>query len=877
MPKHSFPLTRSRLAPLAVAALLCLLLALFLVFTLPGATPPAHAAGIDPAIYAALQAAPDGQATFILYLRNQADLSAAESITDWKERGRYVYNLLHATAQKSQTRLQALEANDAVPGRISEFEPLWIANAIVVRGDRQALEALAQQPEVARVLPEMKFDPPPTPEALVNSQAAETVGWGVNKIGAPVVWAPPYNARGQGIVAGIIDTGVQWDHPALKAHYRGWDAGAATVNHDYNWYNPEPDKTCDDTLSGTCDQDRWGGHGTHVTGIVAGDDGAGKQPGVAPGAKWILALGCCPDNEALLGTLQWMLAPTDRSGNNPNPDLRPQVVNNSYGGPGGSLISENALAALRAAGIVPVFAAGNEGAYGCGTMDSPGDNPSAFSVGATDGVDSIASFSSRGPNPFSGKAGPDVSAPGSSILSTLPGDRYGLLSGTSMATPHVTGAVALILSAVPQLIGKVDQIEELLRATSKPLTTSEACGGLSGGQVPNNSFGHGRIDVAAAVGMVWQPGTLAGSVTDAATGLPIAGALVSITRNGFTLTQHTPATGDYGFVAGAGDYAVQVSAFDHVASVPAMVPVTQGQAATQNFQLDISSTATITGFVREGDAGPPVAGAQVEIVDASDGLTTTTAADGAYTLSGAPLGQHTLRVSAAGYETASTPISVTADAVQDFALSSTPDYKVGDGDDTCSAPFAWIDATSGAELILADDDAEVATLPAPFTYYGNDYSTVSVNSNGFISFGGGFTRWQGIIPFVGPPNNAIYGLSDDLNPDSGNQGRVFTKSLPDGRFVVEYFQVEHWPSGEPETFEIVLNPADNTIVLQYLQVSWPDFTSVGVENADGTRAVRYSYANVPPLRPGLAVKFTPFAGATVPCRTFPIWLPRVMQ
>ena len=873
MPKHPFPPARSRLAPLAIAAILCLLLALFLVFTLPGVTPPARAAEIDPAIYAALEAAPDGQATFILYLHDQADLSGAENIADWKERGRYVYNQLHAAAQESQTRLQALEASDAVPGRISGFKPLWIANAIVVRGDRQALEALARQPEVARVLPEMKFNPPPTPEATVESQAAETVGWGVDKIGAPVVWAPPYNARGQGIVVGIIDTGVQWDHPALKLQYRGWDAGAATVNHDYNWYNPRPDKTCNDTLSGTCD---WYGHGTHVTGIVAGDVVFGTQVGVAPGAKWIQALGCCPDNEALLGTLQWMLAPTDRAGNNPNPDLRPQVVNNSYGGPGGSLISESALAALRASGIVPVFAAGNAGGA-CGTMDSPGDNPSAFSVGATDSVDSIASFSSRGPNPFSGKAGPDVSAPGSSIPSSYPGDQGRVMSGTSMATPHVTGAVALILSAAPDLIGKVDQIEELLRATSKPLTTSEACGGLSGGQVPNNSFGHGRIDVAAAVGMVWQPGTLAGSVTDAATGLPIAGALVSITRNGFTLTQDTHATGAYTFVAGAGDYAVQVSAFGYDASAPTVLSMTQGQTITQNIQLAISGTATITGFVREVNAGPAVAGALVELVDASDGLTTTTSAGGVYALSGAPKGQHTLRVSAAGYETASTAISVAADTVQDFALAPTPDYQVGDGGDSCSAPFAWIDATGGAELILTDDAAEVVDLPAPFTYYGNVYSTVSISSNGFISFGARYTRWQGIIPFVGPPNNAIYGLSDDLDPASGNQGKIFTKSLPDGRFVVEYFQVEHWPSGDPETFEIILNPADNTIVLQYLQVSWPDFSSAGVENADGTRAVRYSYANVPPLRPGLAVKFTPFAGAPAPCQAFPVWLPRVMQ
>ncbi len=872
--KALFVRGRPRQVPLLVAVSLCLLLALLVAASLPGTTPPVHAAEVDPAVYAALRASPDGQATFVLYLHQQADLSGAEQIADWKERGRYVYHQLQTAAASSQARLQALEAADAVPGRVSSFRPLWIANVIVVHGDRQALEALARQPEVARVLPEMKIDPPPTPEPAAASQPADFVGWGVTKIGAPEVWAPPYDDRGQGIVVGIVDTGVQWDHPALKSQYRGWDAQTATVAHDYNWYNPEPDKTCDDSATGTCD---WYGHGTHVTGIVAGDDGAGKQPGVAPGVKWIQALGCCPDNATLLGALQWMLAPTDRMGNAPNPDLRPQVVNNSWGGPGGSLIMEESLAALKAAGIVPVFAAGNEGSA-CGTMDSPGDNPSAFSVAATDSGDGIASYSGRGPNPFSGKAGPDVSAPGSSVYSSLPNSSlYGFMSGTSMATPHVTGAIALILSAAPELIGKVDQVEELLRATSKPLTTAQQCGDLSGGQVPNNTFGHGRIDVMAAVNLVWRAGTVAGSVTDAATGQPVAGALVSLTRDGVTLTQHTQANGAYSFVAGAGDWTVQTAAFGYQTAAFPPLTVVQGEIAIRNVPLAASGTATITGAVREEKGGPPIAGARIEVVDAPSALTAVTAADGAYTLAGVPLGSQRFRLTAGGYRQAAGGFNVAGDMNWDFALSPAPDYAAGDGSTTCSAPFAWIDATDGSEIVLKDDDVRSVMLPAPFRYYGMVYTMAYVSSNGFISFGAGYDRWQGIIPFVGPPNNAIYGLSDDLNPASGSQGRVFSKSLPDGRFVVEYFQVEHWPSGDPETFEIILTPADNTIVLQYQQVSWPDFTSVGVENADGTRAVRYSYANVPPLHPGLAVKLTPFIGSSSPCQAHPVWLPRLMQ
>ncbi|HEY53072.1 MAG TPA: S8 family serine peptidase, partial [Caldilineae bacterium] len=487
----------------------------------------ANAAAIDPAVYADLDASTDGQATYILYFREQADLSEAEHIDDWVERGRFVYERLRTTAARSQRAVQAKHALGVIPGQVTEFQPFWIANVVVVRGDREALDYLARQPHVARVLPEMKYDPPEPPVALdqpAGSVAATGVEWGVAQINAEAVWTAPYNSRGAGIVIGMIDTGVQWDHPALMAHYRGWDANAGRVDHNYNWFNPEPENTCDDAATGTCD---WHGHGTHTTGTTVGGDGGDNQIGVAPDAKWIHALGCCPSNEAGLRTMQWMLAPTDLQGRNPDPALRPHVINNSWGGPGGSLIFQDIMAVLKAAGTMVVFSAGNSGSA-CGTLGSPSDNPAAFSVGATDRWNSVTGFSSRGPNPFSGKTGPEITAPGSQIRSSYPGSAYRLSSGTSMAAPHVTGAVALLLSVEPDLIGKVDQIEELLRRTAVPLVSSQTCDGVAGSEIPNNAYGWGRIDVAAAAGMIWQAGTYVGNIRDVETGLPVPGATIAV-------------------------------------------------------------------------------------------------------------------------------------------------------------------------------------------------------------------------------------------------------------------------------------------------------------------------------------------------------------
>jgi hypothetical protein len=172
-------------------------------------------------------------------------------------------------------------------------------------------------------------------------------------------------------------------------------------------------------------------------------------------------------------------------------------VNNSWGGGSGDSWYQSYVQSWVAAGIFPAFSAGNSGS-GCNTANSPGDYPQSFASGATDSADNIAYFSSRGPSAFGGVK-PNVSAPGVSIYSSLPTNSYGYYSGTSMASPHTAGTVALLWATRPNYIGNLAATESLLSNTAVIRTTSESCGGIPAGATPNNTYGYGRIDAKSAV------------------------------------------------------------------------------------------------------------------------------------------------------------------------------------------------------------------------------------------------------------------------------------------------------------------------------------------------------------------------------------------
>lgn len=455
---------------------------------------------IDPQIAADIQSASTGKTDFVAVLNSQADLSQAYTIRDWNARGQYVLETLRSHADASQRDLRAYLDRNGI-----RYTPLYIVNAVIIHGgDLTVMNSLAGRSDIAQLVANRRIAVEPLSEVSMQSvpQAPTAVGWNISQIKANQVWTT-YGVRGEGIVVANVDSGVQYDHPALYRQYRGW-LGGSNYDHNYNWYDPYHQGPG----GGTTPADA-SGHGTHVMGTMVGETAdLVNQIGVAPGAKWIACdggddvSGYLLTNE-LLECAQWILAPWDLAGTNPDPSKRPDVVNNSWGGALDDYWYAGAIAAWRAAGIFPAFANGNEGPE-CTTAHSPGDNWLAFAAGATDNTNQIADFSSRGPAALTGFMKPNISAPGANVRSSVPGSTYANYNGTSMASPHVAGAVALLWSAAPELRGQIDLSGWLLQQGAKPLYTTQGCGGDTPTSLPNNVYGYGLLDIYNAITLAKQ-------------------------------------------------------------------------------------------------------------------------------------------------------------------------------------------------------------------------------------------------------------------------------------------------------------------------------------------------------------------------------------
>ncbi len=463
-------------------------------------------APIDPEVLAQLGPDQSASTTFLVVLKDASNTNAVRAGLVGEARLSRVFDALYA---QDQGLRQFARAHN-----IESAERFWLVNTLLVTSGSEKLQSLASDPQVSAIKANtlLRFKTPiiefGAQAAAVGPSAIRAATPGQVLIGATQLWA--LGIKGAGVVIAGEDTGYAWQHPALITKYRGWNGSVA--EHNYNWFDGITDNSlgtggsCGINSVQPCDD---GSHGTHTMGTMVGDDGAAEQIGAAPDAKWI---GCRNMNQGdgrpstYLRCMQWMLAPTDLTGANPDISKTPHVINNSWGCPPSETctvpdVLQTGVANLRAAGILFVAAAGNSGGSGCGSVsDPPATYPETFTVGNITLQSTMNTGSSRGPVTVDGsnRRKPDVSAPGTSIRSSTPPSGYQSFSGTSMASPHVAGAAALLMSAFPNLKRDPDAVEALLERTAVPITLTLTCGGIASNIWPNNIAGFGRIDLYAA-------------------------------------------------------------------------------------------------------------------------------------------------------------------------------------------------------------------------------------------------------------------------------------------------------------------------------------------------------------------------------------------
>ena len=815
------------------------------------AAPDRPTARVDAEVVSAMTRA--GKATYWVVLREQADLSGAAQ-RDHKSRGRFVVDTLQKTAKRSQMGLK-----DLFHARGADSTEFWAANVVKVTSDEATLEAVAALPEVAEVQADRVFR---IPEPMAGSleSTIQGVEWNVANIRAPDVWSA-FGTRGEGVVVGSIDTGVQFDHPTLVNQYRG-NRGGGWFDHDYNWYDPS--SVCGSPSLVPCDNIN---HGTHTLGTIVGDDGGANRIGVAPGARWITAKGCETSScslTALVAAGQWMLAPTDLNGENPRADLRPDIVSNSWSSAAGDTFYRQIVQSWVAAGIFPVFANGNNGPA-CGTVGSPADYLESYGVGAYDAANTVASFSSRGVSAF-GVIKPDISAPGVNVRSAIPGGGYAAYNGTSMATPHVAGTAALIWSIAPVLLNDVAGTRAVLDQTALD-TTDRSCGGNS---ADNNVYGQGRLDAYAAVEQAPRAavGELQGTVIDAATGKGLPGMLVELANSSWATV--TDASGFYAFTLPVGSYDLTASGFGYGSVDVDGIGVAEGVTIVRDVALTGALAHRLSGHVRN-QVGQPVANATVTILGTPIAAATTDET-GAFLFASVPTGDYAVRADVGRCNDPQTQAIVLdaedAETVLDFVLPARTD-AFGYG---CQivAPV-WEDTTTVLPL-TGDDQWTSVILPFVFPFYGASYGTVYVDTNGSLNFLAGRTLLNNVgIPAMGPFDAAVYPLWDDLYVDASSS--IWTREVgapPNRRVAIEWRNVAFFADTtrtERLDFEVVLHE-DGTIVTQYRKLSPGSarvqgaYATVGLENADGTDGFRYGF-NEPVISEGLAIRYSvvPVPGA----------------
>lgn len=320
-------------------------------------------------------------------------------------------------------------------------------------------------------------------ETMGSQSSSPETDWSLEATDVKKAWEA-FGTKGEDVTIGFIDSGVFINHPDLKESFRGYDKETGEVATEGHWIDFIANRKMPvDDL----------GHGTAITGIAVGGDKSGTTVGVAPNSKWIAARAFSTEfslNTNLIEAGQWMLAPGG------DVSKAPDIINNSWGGKSTDEKWFNKLLdAWLAAGIFPVFAAGNEkGLSEKASIENPASLLDAFAVGAVDSNKIIGNFSKRGPSMFDPTGTvikPEVVAPGKYVCTTNKAGGYSNWTGTSMAAPHVAGVVALMKSVNKNLSNT--QIRRILIETATPLTDNDY------NTSPNMAYGYGLVNAYKAV------------------------------------------------------------------------------------------------------------------------------------------------------------------------------------------------------------------------------------------------------------------------------------------------------------------------------------------------------------------------------------------
>lgn len=455
---------------------------------------PSVASDVDPLLEEELRAAPpNALIDAIFFLSDPLPVRRLAAELDLRQatradRHQEVGLALQTRARQAQRGLLEAIAGWAESDEVDSYRPFWIVNAVAVSATPAVITALADRPEVDLAIPNVPIQ---TLRPMASGPADESPNgteYGLRQINAPALWHQ--GITGEGSIICNIDTGVLLEHPAVTTRWRG---NRANVPNSHAWFDAvgHQDRPYDDDFMSPT-------HGSHTMGTLCGLDAATRDTiGVAFGAEWIAAKSF---NQTGSGTIADAIAAFQWA-SDPDQNLKtvqdvPHVISNSWGlmYPFCDNQVWGVMDAAEAMGAAVVFAVGNSGPLGPGSPASRITDPlNAFSVGATDSREQIAGFSSKGPSKCDRRTiKPEVSAPGVDVRSIRQGS-YGILSGTSMATPHVSGALALLRQVDPT--ASVPELKRALYVTARD----------AGARGEDNQYGRGIIDVAAAAAILNRP------------------------------------------------------------------------------------------------------------------------------------------------------------------------------------------------------------------------------------------------------------------------------------------------------------------------------------------------------------------------------------